>query len=612
MTAIVAYSRDGGLTERDQQRIQDDARSLCEARVIRDLKSIVTPYGIACGELGESLAPETPPSPVSADGSTALVTVDTKNEDTAVVVEDVATLRERLGSPDGLRTYITGEAGFTADASEAFEGIDQTLLAITLVLVLGLLLITYRSPIVALVPLVVVGIAYVVAAGVVYGLVDAGAVQVTGQTTAILIVLMFGAGTDYCLLLVARTREEDGDVRAAVRVTAPAILSAGGTVVAAMLVLGLADYRATRTMGPVLALGVAVTVLAGLTLLPALLAVIPPPRERRRRIDVWERVGRLIRARPVAITLAVLAVLVVGALANLRDRGSLAFTETFRDPPESVRGLELIRREFGPGRAAPTEVVVAAPVAPQVISALAATRAVGTTTQVSLSTDSRLVLVDAELTADPFSQTAADAIPRLRDVARRAAGHQTALVGGPTAETFDSQQAQHRDAKLIVPLTLVLILVIVAALVRAVVAPLYLVGTVVLSYAFALGASSLLFGASDPALPLFAFIFLVALGVDYNIFLISRIREEHARREARDAVIAGLERTGGVITSAGLILAGTFATLLAIPIEGLFQIGFTITFGLLVDAFLIRVFLVPAIAVLLGEMGFRGWANKSP
>jgi len=134
----------------------------------------------------------------------------------------------------------------------------------------------------------------------------------------------------------------------------------------------------------------------------------------------------------------------------------------------------------------------------------------------------------------------------------------------------------------------------------------------VLSYAFALGASSLLFGASDPALPLFAFIFLVALGVDYNIFLISRIREEHTRRDARDAVIAGLERTGGVITSAGLILAGTFATLLAIPIEGLFQIGFTIAFGLLVDAFLIRVFLVPAIAILLGEMGFRAWANKSP
>jgi RND superfamily putative drug exporter len=197
----------------------------------------------------------------------------------------------------------------------------------------------------------------------------------------------------------------------------------------------------------------------------------------------------------------------------------------------------------------------------------------------------------------------------LRDTARDAAAGTTAMLGGLTAETFDARQAQRSDAALIAPLTLVLILLIVIALVRAVVAPLYLVGTVVLSYAFALGASSLIFHAlgrpdSDPALPVFAFIFLVALGVDYNIFLIGRIREEHARRDTRAAVVAGLTRTGGVITSAGLILAGTFATLMAIPIEGLLQIGFTIAFGLLVDTFVVRIFLVPALALLLGE---RNW-----
>jgi putative drug exporter of the RND superfamily len=239
-----------------------------------------------------------------------------------------------------------------------------------------------------------------------------------------------------------------------------------------------------------------------------------------------------------------------------------------------------------------------------VIAALERDRAVASTTMLSLSRDQRLIHVAVELRADPFSERATDAIPGLRATARDAAGGRTALIGGVTAETHDSQRAQRADAALIVPLTLVLIFLIVAALVRALVAPLYLVATVVLSYAFALGVSTVVFPDSDPALPLFAFIFLVALGVDYNIFLIGRIREEHARLDNRTAVIAGLTRTGGVITSAGLILAGTFATLMAIPIEGLIQMGFTIALGLLVDTFLVRSFLVPSLAVLLGE---RNW-----
>ena len=641
VTAIVAYTRTGGpLTEADNQRIQAQMRSLCDSRAIADLKAVVTPYGVACGELEESLAPETPPSSVSEDGSTALVTVETTSEDTGVVVEDVATLRRLLGDSgdDGLRTFVTGEAGFTADASEAFESIDETLLAITIALVLVLLLAAYRSPVVALVPVVVVGVAYVIAAAAVYGLVSAGAFQVTGQATAILIVLMFGAGTDYCLLIVSRYREElrlTSDTQAAItraaEQTGPAILSAGATVVAAMLVLVLADFRATQSMGPVLALGIAVMVLAGLTLLPALLAalgrrafwpVVPHAGvEPRRRIDVWGRVGRLVQERPALVTVVVLTVLAAGALGNLQQRGTLDVTESFRDPPESVRGLELIKREFGAGRAAPVDLVVAVNRSPDVIAALGEARGVAATTMVSYSTDQRLMLVDVELAQDPFSEAAREAVPRLRDVARRAAGGGTALVGGLTAEAFDSVEAQRADAALIAPLTLALILLIVMALVRAVVAPLYLVGTVVLSYAFALGASSLIFTHvfgqpdSDPGLPLFAFIFLIALGVDYNIFLVSRIREELAHQDTQGAVVAGLRRTGGVITSAGLILAGTFATLMAVPIEGLVQVGFTIALGALVDSLAVRIFLVPGIALLLGE---RNWwpllrmADKSP
>jgi len=226
-----------------------------------------------------------------------------------------------------------------------------------------------------------------------------------------------------------------------------------------------------------------------------------------------------------------------------------------------------------------------------------------------------MVLADVELAGDPFSERAADAIPRLREVARAAAAGGTALLGGLTAEAHDSREAQAADAARIAPLTLLLVFLVVAAFVRAIVAPLYLVATVVLSYAFALGASALVFTHvlgqpdSDPGLPIFAFVFLVALGVDYNVFLISRIREARERGPTREAVGEGLARTGGVITSAGLILAGTFAVLIALPVVGLAQIGFTVAFGVLVDTFLVRVFLVPGIAVLLGE---RNWWPRRP
>jgi putative drug exporter of the RND superfamily len=625
VTAIVAYHRPGGLTEADNQQIAAEAKSLCDSRAIPDLKAVVTAYGMACGEMSSGLEPETGPALVSADGSTMLVTVETTNEATAQVVADVATLRTLVPDPGaggpqaaetdagGLSAYVTGPAAFTADASEAFEGIDQLLLAITMALVLVALLLTYRSPVLAALPLLVVGIAYVIAAAIAYGLAKAGAFQVTGQATAILIVLMFGAGTDYCLLLVSRCREV-GDAGEAARRTAPAILSAGGVVVAALLVLAVADVRATAWMGPVLAIGIAVMALAGLTLLPALLSLVGPrtaPETGAVR-PVWSRIGSLVRARPGAITAAVLAVLAVGALGNFAKSGTLDFTEAFREPPESVRALALNQDEFGPGRAAPLDLVVATPRAPDVLAALDGDPAVVQTTMVSHSRDERLLLASVELKADPFSDAATAQVPHLRDVVRRAAGGDEVLLGGVTAETFDSREAQAADARLVAPLTIGVILLIVIALVRALVAPLYLVASVLLSYGFALGVASLVFGELDPGLPLFAFIFLVALGADYNIFLIGRIRDERARMHTKAAVIEGLQRTGGVITSAGLILAGTFAALIALPVEGIAQMGFTIAFGVLVDAFLVRTFLVPGIAVLLGERNWwpRGFALR--
>src|SRR3954469_21128144 len=627
--AVIAYRYDQGSIYSQSPRVIGAMEKICAGPEPRDLKAVVAPDSVVCGTAGHVLGPQTGPSAFSNDSpeSMVLLTAISGRDDTESVVRDVAAIRKLLPGPDarGLKSYVTGEAGFDADRSAAVEGIDGTLLAITGALVLVLMLLTYRSPSIAALMLAVVVIAYIVATGAVYGLVEAGVTTVSGQSAAILIVLMFGAGTDYCLLIVSRFREElsrGGEVdeamaRAAAR-TGPSILASGGIVIAAMLVLGLADFNATREMGPILALGIAVMVACGLTLLPAALAALGTrafwpavPRPSAKERGRWSRIGRLVRRRPVLLASVSAGILVAGALGNLGGRGYLDLSEQYRDPPESVQGQELIRHRYPPGRVAPLDVVAAPDAALAVRDALAGTKGIAASNTDSQARDRRLFSLQVLLSRDPFSQAAMDDIPRLRDVVRKAAGGNLAVVGGITAENHDNQQALSRDAKLIVPLVLLLILLVLIVLLRCVVAPLYVIGTVVLSFAFALGASSLafthLFGQpdSDPNLAIFSFIFLVALGVDDNIFLMTRIREERRRgRPTRDAVIVGLERTGGVITSAGLILAGTFAALMALDLEALFQVGFTVSLGLLVDAFLVRTFLVPSIALLLDE---RNW-----
>jgi len=656
--ALIVYNREGGLTEADRRRISEDALAIaglsrpdpaapCASSELTDLLTVIDPFtGPVCGagNLGapDEAAPdeagaggEGPPEgaalSVSEDGTTAAMLVRTSSEASEDIQDNVVALRELVPSSDApageLRAYVTGVAGIVNDSVEVFQSVDLTLLLVTVTLILVLLLLIYRSPVVALVPLIVVAIAYCIAAAAVYGLIEAGAIEVSGQTTALLIILMFGAGTDYCLLIVARFREElrqredvhDAMAHATER-TAPAILSAGGTVVAAMLVLMLADMRSTASMGPVLGLGVAIMVAAGLTLLPALLACLgrrafwpAVPRfgsEAQSVSGIWRRIGHFVHDRPVVTLALSVAVLAVGALGNLQERGILDFGEGFRNDPESVQGQRLVERELAAGQTAPTTVVAAAPVAERVAAVVAEHEGVEAAGISGRSEDGELARIDATLAYDPFSDEASETIPKLRAAVGEAAGGELALVGGLTAENYDTEKTLDADARVIVPLVLAVIFLILCALLRAVVAPLYLIATVVLSFAFAIGASTLIFTEvfnqpdSDPSLATFAFIFLVALGVDYNIFLISRIREEAHRRETKDAVIVGLERTGGVITSAGLILAGTFCALMTLPLEVLFQIGFTIALGLIVDTFLVRTILVPSVAFLLGE---RNW-----
>jgi RND superfamily putative drug exporter len=638
--AVIAYVAPPGRSVYElTPEIGVDTDEICAADDrLPALKGMSSTGGIACGEIGHVLGPENGPSMFSADEpqSMALSVVINSRDDTESVAKDVETIRSLLPGPDGspLRTFVTGEAGFEADRSAAVEGLDGTLLAITGVLVLVLMLLTYRSPLIAVLMLGVVAIAYLIATGAVYGLVQADLTTVSGQSTAILIVLMFGSGTDYCLLIVSRFRDElrhSSDVEAAMQRaathTGPAIFASGAIVVAAMLVLSLADFNATREMGPLLALGIVVMVGCGITLLPALLAAfgrrafwpaIPRQEPEPDRVSPgWARVADLVRRRPAMLVGVSVAFLALGALGNLSGRGHLDLSEQYRDPPESAQGQALIRDRFDqPGRVGPVQVVAESEVALQVKDALAVTPGVAMSNTDSQSDDGRYVSAEVLLDIDPFSSEGLALIPRLREVAEKTAGGHQVAIGGITAESYDNQQALNADAKLIVPLVLGLILLVLIALLRCVVAPLYVIGTVVLSFAFALGASSLVFTHvfgqpdSDPNLTTFAFIFLVALGVDDNIFLMTRIREEHrAGVPTRDAVIAGLHKTGGVITSAGLILAGTFAALMALELEALFQVGFTVSLGLLIDAFLVRIFLVPSIAMLLGERNW--WPSNS-
>ena len=603
--AIVVFSREGGLTTADKRAIADVQASLEEN----------PPDGVRA-----------PRPPVYAEnGNAALLVVPiVSGGDEQVLIDAVDSIRETVqeAAPPGLDAKVTGPAGFSADASAAFEGINSTLLLATALLVFILLVAIYRSPIFWALPLLSVFFAEGLVRGLGSLLVDAGVV-INGQTGGILLVLVFGAGTDYALLLTARYREELGRhedkyeaMRIALRQAGPGIVASAATVVAALLCLSFASVSSTAGLGPVGAMGVAIAALAMLTVLPALLLIggrrafwpIVPrfgheTSERRR--DVWSRLGGWIDRRHRPVWIATTLGLGVLALGTLTLDDNLTTANAFRGDIESVAGQKLVEQSFPAGASAPTEILVTDPKVVDAVIA-AAEQAPQVAEVGRAETGPAGTLFTVTLTEDPFSEQGFAQIPPLRDELR-AAGGDAVLVGGATAEEHDLRKAVERDTKLLVPLVLLVVLLILALLLRAVVAPLMLMATVVLSFFAALGASLLLFHAfadfpgEDPSYPLFAFIFLVALGVDYNIFLMARVREEAMERPTREAMLKGLAVTGGVITSAGVVLAGTFAVLAVLPLVALTQIGITVALGVLLDTFVVRSILVPALTFELGE-----------
>jgi putative drug exporter of the RND superfamily len=619
---VIVFDRKGGLTADDLNAVGKLGRGL-EALGITGATPIIDPFSAETGEsLGEIADYAKGVGPISKDGEAALLVLALNAADRGALRSGVAQIRAYLDAHKvpGLNAYVTGPAGIAADLDKVAEEAGQTLLFATLGLVLVLLLLVYRAPLLALLPLLAVGAAYMVAIGVAYLVIKAGWIVVNSEGTFLLLVLVFGAGTDYSLLLVHRYREEmEGGLPAsealpkALRETIPAIGASGGTVAAAMLVLLVADLESTHWLGPILAIGIGVMVTSAFTLLPALLAVLgerafwPTAAAPHGDGGRWQAVAGLVRRRSRTIIGAVVVGLLVLAAGNFSHHGTIGFGQGETRPTDSSEGTAVLNEHFPPGLGSPLTAVVPADEAAKVTEGMKGLSAVRLAIPVPPTDGFENAVVVVIMSGNPYSGEAAEEVEKVRE--RLHALSPPSLLGGLPAENWDVEQTNARDTRLVVPLVLLVVALILGALLQAVAAPLYLIATVVLSFAGTLGLMTFVFSHVGTEgvtfdLVLLAFIFLVALGVDYNIFLMTRVREEARRHGTREGTLRALVATGGVVTGAGLILAGTFATLLLLPLEELIQIGATVAVGVLLDTFIVRALLIPAITYRMGE---RAW-----
>ncbi|WP_244931936.1 efflux RND transporter permease subunit [Nocardioides sp. W7] len=558
---------------------------------------------------------------VAEDGTAAVAVLPVKTADGGDASDAVEELRDTLDEslPEGVTGQVSGPAAIQADLSAVFQGADVRLLLSTVVIVALLLVITYRSPVLWLIPLTVVGIADRLAAVLATQAMAVLDVAWDQSTVGILSVLVFGAGTDYSLLLISRYRDElratpdrFAAMAQAVRRTTEAVLASAVTVVLGVLTLLLSLTPTTRGLGLACAIGVVVAAFFALVVLPATLVLFGrwvfwprvPHEGDTALVDAggfWHRVGVQVGRRPAAFVTGSILVLAVLALGTLRIDTGLDRADQFLDEPEAISAAERAAESFPAGLTDPARVVTNAD-AGTVLERVEATAGVGS---VRVTGEGNGVTqLDAVLEGASGSTEARDTVLRLRE---GLADLDDTHVLGAEAEAIDEAEAAQRDRMLILPLLLALVLGALLLLLRAVVAPLLLVLTVLATYAASLGASWWLFTrvlgfeALDTSTPLFAFLFLVALGVDYNIFLVTRAREEAREHGSREGMLRGLTATGGVITSAGILLAAVFAVLGVLPLVVLAQIGTVICIGVLLDTLLVRTVLVPALAMLLGD-----------
>ncbi len=607
---VLVYERTGGMTREDLATAAEQAKKV----------------GAMDGVVGDVIGPIP-----SKDGQAAqtIVTFDFGKNGWNAFPEVAERIRDIAPSAGGLDIHIAGPGGQAADSAKAFEGLDSTLLISTASVVVVILLITYRSPVLWLLPVISAGVALTVAQAVIYGLAKNFDLTVNGQSAGILTVLVFGAGTDYALLLVARYREElrrhedrHAAMAFALHRAAPAIIASGATVILGMLCLLLADMNSTAGLGPVAAIGIGVGLLVMITLLPALLVITgrwifwpsrptfasPEPTAT----GFWSRIGKRIAGAPREVWMVTAVLLAIACLGIFKlDANGLTTEESYTKDFDSVIGQQVLEKHQMSDESNPVMVVANAGKIGEVRDAMAGIPGIGPTDKPVVI--GQVGMVQAPLLEDSTSDAAFVTVKDVRAAVHGVVGAD-ALVGGTSAVLTDIEHASRRDNFVVIPAVLLVVLLILMALLRAVLAPAILIATVVLSFGAALGLSALLFhyvfgfAGADASLPLFVFVFLVALGIDYNIFLMTRVREEAAVVGTRRGALVALAATGGVITSAGAVLAATFLVLGTMPLVAFAEIGVAVALGVVLDTLIVRSVLVTAINLDLG--GKIWWPSK--
>ena len=574
-----------------------------------------------------------PPATISENGKTAIITVPVdKSDEVEVVAERVKEMRDlaKEDIPAGMTAYVTGPEGFSADISNVFAGADFKLLGTTAIVVIVLLLVTYRSPTLWLIPLLVVGTVDGMAGGLVRTLAEWLGITLDGSITGILSVLVFGAGTDYALLLISRYREEllnytnrHEAMARALRESGPAILASGTTVILALLTLTFAQLDGNRALGIACATGVFLAMVTALTVLPAALVVfgrwifwpLTPKFGGVNKSDsgLWAKLGKGVSRKPVIV--AIVGFILLGAMASGASglKIGLSATDRFLAKPEAVAGQEVLAKAFAAGSSTPTTIIVNND---QVATVVAKAEAVSGVDSVKVGVNNdEITKVDVVLNDASGTDGAYATIEKLRDAVHGVEGAD-AKVGGLDAQGLDVKNAYAADQGLVIPLILALVFIVLVLLLRSIVAPVLLLLTVVASFFASLGAGWLVFvnilgfPALDLSVFLFSFLFLVALGVDYNIFLVTRAKEEAEKLGTRQGMIKALSSTGGVITSAGVLLAAVFAVLGVLPLVALAQIGVIVCIGVLLDTLLVRTVIVPALAFIAGKKFWAGFGKN--
>jgi RND superfamily putative drug exporter len=605
----------------------DDKGAIIKDKSGKEMKILISDYLFKNGQVGafpskdgKALIGNLP-----LDSTKATSQLPTDKPALPAVITAIRYYASEFAKPNNFVTHTTGLGGLFADLFGAFGGLDSSLLLTTGGVIALILIIVYRSPVLWILPLFTAMTALTLAGAVIYTLAKNDIITLDGQSQGILSVLVLGAATDYALLLIARYREElhlhesrFTAMKIAWRGVVEPIVASGSTVTLGLLVLLLSELTNNKGLGPVGAIGIVCAMVTILTFLPALLVLFGrwifwPKKPKfdghdEKLTGIWSKVANATAAHPRRYWLiSGAALLILAAFASTLGANGLSTVQSFTQRTDSVIGQEELLKHFPGGQGQPTQVVTKESSAVAMTAKMKATHGVSDAVVAGAAIDGE-VIVNVTLTDSPDSAKAIDNIPGIRKAAHEV--DPTSLVGGTSAVYYDIHQATRHDRNLIIPVILLLIALILGLLLRSILAAVLLLATVILSFLATLGACALVFhhifhfAGEDSSFPLFAFVFLVALGIDYNIFLMTRVREESLKLGTRAGMIKGVTVTGGVITSAGIVLAATFTVLGILPLVFLAELGFAVSFGVLLDTLIVRSILVPA---LVHSIGAKTW-----